>query len=103
LLVCRQRCSSLALAGACLSSTLPARAIALPSHHGFLGQDGKTPRAIIDEGKRQIALYPTVELIQAEATVARRSEGKFAVTLADRREVFGSRLILAASRMSCHQ
>ena len=30
--------------------------------HGFLGQDGQTPAAIMREGKRQLSLYPTVSI-----------------------------------------
>ena len=32
--------------------------------HGFLGQDGRTPAAIIDEASRQLAAYPTVTQIK---------------------------------------
>lgn len=63
--------------------------------HGFLGQDGKAPRAIIQEAFRQLRAYPTLELIEGEARAARRDDGGFAVILADGREERAARLVLA--------
>ena len=37
--------------------------------HGFLGQDGRTPAAILDEARRQLLAYPT-------ARACRRSCGE---------------------------
>jgi thioredoxin reductase len=63
--------------------------------HGFLGQDGKAPRAIIQEANRQILAYPTVRLVEAEALEASEVEGGFAVSLAEGRIEHARRLILA--------
>lgn len=63
--------------------------------HGFLGQDGNAPHAIMAEGARQLAAYPTVSFIQGEAVSARQVEGGFAVTLEDGREEGAAKLILA--------
>jgi thioredoxin reductase len=63
--------------------------------HGFLGQDGKPPREIIDEGKRQLALYPTVDFTSIEAVAACATKGRFSVSNAGGREVSALRLVLA--------
>jgi thioredoxin reductase len=63
--------------------------------HGFLGQDGKPPREIIDEGKRQLALYPTVAFTSQEALAASAGEGGFSVSLAGGGEESALRLVLA--------
>lgn len=63
--------------------------------HGFLGQDGRTPAAIMQEGKRQLSLYPTVTLLDGEATSAVADGGEFAVTLKDGNEHRALRLVLA--------
>lgn len=63
--------------------------------HGFLGQDGKPPREIVREGKRQLALYPTVEFADVEAVTARAVEGGFSISLAHGRQEFALRLVLA--------
>ena len=63
--------------------------------HGFLGQDGKPPRAILQEAVRQLRAYPTVEFVESEAVSARRTEGGFTVALAGGGEEAASCLILA--------
>jgi len=63
--------------------------------HGFLGQDGKAPHAIIEEARRQVLAYPTVEYVNGEALAARQTEQGFTVTLADGRREQAARLILA--------
>ena len=63
--------------------------------HGFLGQDGKPPREIIDAGKRQLGLYPTVDFTSTQAVSAHAIEGGFSVSLANGREEFALRLVLA--------
>jgi thioredoxin reductase len=63
--------------------------------HGFLGHDGKPPRALLREAAAQLLAYPTVELVQGEAVAARGEEGGFTVALSDGREERGARLVLA--------
>lgn len=65
------------------------------SGHGFLGQDGRSPAAIIADAVRQLRAYPTVELRPGEAVEARAAAGGFAVALADGGAVEGARLVLA--------
>src|SRR5687768_9316977 len=42
------------------------------SAHGFLGQDGKSPREIISLARQQLAAYPTVEFFEGEAVEGRK-------------------------------
>ncbi|MBJ3777349.1 NAD(P)/FAD-dependent oxidoreductase [Acuticoccus mangrovi] len=65
------------------------------SSHGFLGQDGQTPAAIIATATRQLAVYGTVDVHQGEATDAVATADGFAVALADGREITARSLILA--------
>jgi thioredoxin reductase len=64
--------------------------------HGFLGQDGKAPAAILREAASQVAAYPTVEIVRGEAQGAQReADGAFTVTISGGRTVRASRLVLA--------
>jgi thioredoxin reductase len=63
--------------------------------HGFLGQDGRTPAAIIDEASRQLAAYPTVTQIKGEAVQACRDNDRFSIDLADGRQMLAARVVLA--------
>lgn len=63
--------------------------------HGFLGQDGKTPHAIIAEAARQVLAYPTVEIVKTEASDARIDDDGFVVTHGGGDTARGRRLILA--------
>ncbi|WP_321953411.1 NAD(P)/FAD-dependent oxidoreductase [Paraburkholderia bannensis] len=63
--------------------------------HGFFGQDGKSPAEIINEATAQLAKYPTVEIVTAEAETARRIDGQFDVTLQDGRTFTAARIVLA--------
>lgn len=38
--------------------------------HGFLGQDGRAPEAIVADARAQLAAYPTVHWVDAEVTAA---------------------------------
>lgn len=63
--------------------------------HGFLGFDGSDPKAILAKARDQLAAYPSVHMIEAEA-IAGRSEGEgFGVTLANSEEISARKLILA--------
>ena len=63
--------------------------------HGFFGQDGKAPFAILKEAVRQLTAYPTVEVSESAAIDARSDDDGFAVHLADGSTVAASRLVLA--------
>lgn len=63
--------------------------------HGFFGQDGRPPFAILHDARAQLADYPTVAFVDGEAIAARPTERGFAVTLADGREEQAARLVLA--------
>lgn len=63
--------------------------------HGFLGQDGKAPGAIVAEARAQIEAYPSVTFIEGEAVSASGVNDAFSVELADGTNVRGRRLILA--------
>ncbi|MBZ9697636.1 NAD(P)/FAD-dependent oxidoreductase [Mesorhizobium sp. CO1-1-7] len=64
--------------------------------HGFLGQDGRTPGAILDDARRQLLAYPTARLVTARADKAiANSSSDFEITT-DGGETFGAaRLVLA--------
>lgn len=66
-----------------------------PRSHGFLGQDGQAPMAILDEARRQLACYPTVEQLEGEAISAVAVNGGFTISLADGRKALASRMVLA--------
>lgn len=63
--------------------------------HGFLGQDGRSPLAILDEARAQLLAYPTAEFVTDEATGASRMNGAFEVALASGHSLRGARLVLA--------
>ncbi len=63
--------------------------------HGFLGQDGKAPFAILAEARRQLLLYPNIELLQGEAVNARKGVDGFIVEMKDGKERKAARLVLA--------
>jgi thioredoxin reductase len=64
--------------------------------HGFLGQDGRMPGAILDDARRQLLAYPTARLFNARADRAvANSSSDFEITN-DGVETFGAaRLVLA--------
>lgn len=63
--------------------------------HGFLGQDGVAPAAIVRQGLGQLSAYPSFELAEGLATSAREEAGGFRIALAERGEPTARRLILA--------
>jgi thioredoxin reductase len=77
-----------------VDSGLPRNRFAKTSH-GFLGQDGKAPAAILHEARSQLAAYPTIEIRQGEALEARAEPDGLIVALSDGGEVRARRLILA--------
>jgi thioredoxin reductase len=66
------------------------------SAHGFLGQDGRAPAAILETFRAQVLAYPTVRFTAGEATDARAAgDGDLEVELASGGSVRARRLILA--------
>lgn len=63
--------------------------------HGFLGQDGVPPADIMRQGLTQLARYPTVDFVHAEALNARADPDGFVLTLSDGIEVSARKLVLA--------
>lgn len=64
--------------------------------HGFLGQDGKAPAAILREAACQVAAYPTVEIVQGEVLDAvRDADGDFIIRISGVRTARARRLVLA--------
>jgi len=63
--------------------------------HGFLGQDGRAPMAIMRDARCQLQRYPTVALLSGEAEAARTIGDGFAVELSGGSEHRAKRLILA--------
>jgi thioredoxin reductase len=65
--------------------------------HGFLGQDGRSPAAILETFREQVLAYPTVRLEVGEAVDAHRSgDDAFRVELASGEVVGARRLVLAS-------
>ena len=66
-----------------------------PASHGFLGQDGQTPAAIMREGKRQLGLYPTVTIRDGEVVQARADGSEFVIGIKGGGEERAARIVLA--------
>ncbi|AZO01321.1 NAD(P)/FAD-dependent oxidoreductase [Mesorhizobium sp. M9A.F.Ca.ET.002.03.1.2] len=63
--------------------------------HGFLGQDGRAPGAILDDARQQLLAYPTAKLVAGLVDKAAAAGAGFEIT-ADRGETFSAaRLVLA--------
>ncbi|WP_421999375.1 NAD(P)/FAD-dependent oxidoreductase [Reyranella sp.] len=63
--------------------------------HGFLGQDGSDPQAIMATAREQLLRYPTVELVEKEVVHAQVDGDGFSVDLATGGTLVASKLILA--------
>lgn len=63
--------------------------------HGFLGHDGSDPQQILATARRQVTAYPTVRMIDGEATGARAEEDGFSVTLGNGEALATRKVILA--------
>lgn len=66
-----------------------------PASHGFFGQDGLPPYAMLAAAREKVAAYPSVRFLDVEATDAETDNGGYAVTLADGRRLMGRKLVLA--------
>ncbi|WGM30187.1 NAD(P)/FAD-dependent oxidoreductase [Brevundimonas sp. NIBR11] len=63
--------------------------------HGFLGQDGASPAAIMRDGLRQLSAYPTVDFVHGKATQATAEGQGFKIVFEGTCEALTRRLILA--------
>lgn len=63
--------------------------------HGFLGQDGRAPAAIMRDARCQLQRYPTVEILSGEVCDAAAIDGGFTVGLSGGGERRARRLVLA--------
>lgn len=63
--------------------------------HGFLGQDGREPAAIVAEAKAQLLAYPTVAWRDARAGEAKAEEDGFSIADTDGEQYRAKRLLLA--------
>ncbi len=63
--------------------------------HGFLGRDGDSPVEILASARRQLSAYPTVSVVEDEATEAVASGDGFSVGLSSGTAVSARKLILA--------
>lgn len=63
--------------------------------HGFLGQDGRAPAAIIRDARAQLLRYPSAEVTSGEAIAARADGDGFAIEVAGGSEHRARRLVLA--------
>jgi thioredoxin reductase len=63
--------------------------------HGFLGHDGSDPQQILTTARRQVTAYPTVRIIDGEATAALARDEGFSVTLGNGEALTTRKVILA--------
>ena len=63
--------------------------------HGFLGQDGRDPTAIVTDARRQVEAYPTINFVDGSATRIERSGAGFAVCVEKKQSFLARRLVLA--------
>ena len=77
-----------------LDSGLPRNRFAAHSH-GFFGQDGLSPRQMIDGARAALKAYPNVSFVDARATTARREGQGFHVTLESGATLQAKKLLLA--------
>jgi thioredoxin reductase len=63
--------------------------------HGFLGQDGRAPGAIVATARAEVLAYPTAAHLADEVTHARASGDGFELDLASGSTLAASRLVLA--------
>ncbi|MFC5408588.1 NAD(P)/FAD-dependent oxidoreductase [Larkinella bovis] len=67
-----------------------------PHSHSFLTRDGETPATLSAIARQQALAYPSVQLREATATTAQRTEGGFSVTI-ETGEIFNARRLVLAT------
>ncbi|WP_053145155.1 NAD(P)/FAD-dependent oxidoreductase [Pseudomonas sp. P97.38] len=65
------------------------------SSHGFLGQDGRSPGDIVEDARRQLMVYPTVQWLSDTAIDARQEAEGFTVETAGGQRHRTRRVLLA--------
>ncbi|MBW4331999.1 NAD(P)/FAD-dependent oxidoreductase [Stakelama sp. CBK3Z-3] len=63
--------------------------------HGFLGQDGRSPAAIMRDASKQLLAYPAAEIVRGKIATVERGQGRFTVMGEDGERFAARRLILA--------
>jgi thioredoxin reductase len=63
--------------------------------HGFLGQDGHSPAAIMDIARQQLLAYPTARFLEAHVSAARGQHDAFQLELKSGEILESKRLVLA--------
>src|SRR3990170_4878171 len=63
--------------------------------HGFLGQDGRAPGAVLDDARRQLLAYPTAKFVAGLAERATSTNAGFEVTTGGGETFSALRLVLA--------
>lgn len=63
--------------------------------HGFFGQDGAAPRAMIRQGREKLAAYPTVHFVDDCALEASATEDGFSIRLESGNTRQAAKLVLA--------
>ena len=63
--------------------------------HGFLGQDGRAPLAILETARAQVLAYPTAQLRADESIGARARDGGFELEFTASEPAFARRVVLA--------
>lgn len=79
----------------CVIDTASPRNRFASKSHGFFGQDGAAPAAMIGGAKAQVEAYPGVRTIADAATDVGGADGGFEVALAGGGRVAGRKLVLA--------
>lgn len=78
-----------------IDSGQPRNRFAVQSH-GFFGQDGSSPQAMLETARAQVLAYPSTYLMHAQVShVSRDEAGLFVATLADGTNVDARKLVLA--------
>lgn len=79
----------------CVLDTRKPRNRFADASHGQFAQDGSDPQAMLATMRAQVAAYPTVRFVEAQATDASRERDAFTVTLASGDSVRGTAILLA--------
>lgn len=66
-----------------------------PHSHNFLTQDGKSPKEIAENARKQVSEYETVHFHQGKAVDAKKSETGFEVTTEKGEKFYSKKLIIA--------
>lgn len=66
-----------------------------PHSHNFITRDGETPADITRKAKEQLAVYPSVHLLDAVVTAVKKQEEQFTVTISTGDVFTASKLLFA--------